>query len=40
LSVDTKEEAEAAAEIMRNCVQLEVPLKVDVEIGTTWGSAE
>jgi DNA polymerase I-like protein with 3'-5' exonuclease and polymerase domains len=26
LSVDTKEEAEAAAEIMRNCVQLEVPL--------------
>jgi DNA polymerase I-like protein with 3'-5' exonuclease and polymerase domains len=40
LSVDTKEEAEAAAEIMRNCVQLEVPLKVDVEIGTTWGKAE
>ena len=40
LSVDTKEEAEAAAEIMRNCVQLEVPLKVDVEIGMTWGSAE
>jgi DNA polymerase I-like protein with 3'-5' exonuclease and polymerase domains len=40
LSVDTREEAEAAAEIMRNCVQLEVPLKVDVEIGTTWGSAE
>jgi DNA polymerase I-like protein with 3'-5' exonuclease and polymerase domains len=40
LSVDTREEAEAAAEIMRNCVQLEVPNKVDVEIGTTWGSAE
>jgi DNA polymerase I-like protein with 3'-5' exonuclease and polymerase domains len=40
LSVNTREEAEAAAEIMRNCVQLQVPLKVDVEIGTTWGSAE
>ena len=40
LSVDTKEEAEAAAEIMRNCVTLKVPNKVDVEIGTTWGSAE
>jgi DNA polymerase I-like protein with 3'-5' exonuclease and polymerase domains len=40
LSVNTREEAEAAAEIMRNCVQLEVPNKVDVEIGTTWGSAE
>jgi DNA polymerase I-like protein with 3'-5' exonuclease and polymerase domains len=40
LSVDTKEEAEAAAEIMRNCVTLKVPNKVDVEIGKTWGSAE
>ena len=40
LSVDTREEAEAAAEIMRNCVTLKVPNKVDVEIGTTWGSAE
>lgn len=40
LSVDTREEAEAAAEIMRDCVELEVPSKVDVEIGKTWGSAE
>jgi DNA polymerase I-like protein with 3'-5' exonuclease and polymerase domains len=40
LSVDTREEAEAAAEIMRNCVQLEVPSKVDVEVGPTWGKAE
>ena len=40
LSVDTREDAEAAAEIMRNCVDLEVPSKVDVEIGTTWGLAE
>jgi DNA polymerase I-like protein with 3'-5' exonuclease and polymerase domains len=40
LSVDTREDAEAAAEIMRNCVELEVPSKVDVEIGPTWGGAE
>lgn len=40
LSVNTKEEAESAAEIMRSCVSLEVPSKVDVEIGDTWGSAE
>jgi len=25
---------------MRDCVELEVPSKVDVEIGKTWGSAE
>ena len=40
LSVDTKEEAEAAALIMRDCVELEVPSKVDVEVGPSWGSAE
>ena len=40
LSVDTREEAEAAALIMRDCVQLEVPSKVDVEVGPTWGKAE
>ena len=40
LSVDTREEAEAAALIMRDCVELEVPSKVDVEVGPSWGSAE
>ena len=40
LSVDTKEEAEAAALIMRDCVELEVPSKVDVEVGPSWGKAE
>ena len=39
MSVDTREEAEAAAVIMRDCVQLEVPSKVDVEVGPTWGKA-
>jgi NADPH-dependent glutamate synthase beta subunit-like oxidoreductase len=31
---------EAAAEIMRNAVQLEVPSKVDTEIGPSWGEAK
>jgi len=39
LSVKNREEAEAAAEIMRDAVQLEVPSKVDVEIGPSWGEA-
>jgi len=26
--------------IMRDCVELEVPSKVDVEVGPSWGSAE
>lgn len=40
ISVKTKEEAEAAAEIMKHAVSLEVPSKIDVEVGDTWGSAE
>lgn len=40
LSVKTREEAEEAAQLMREAVQLDVPSKVDVEIGETWGSAE
>jgi len=40
ISVKTKEEAEAAAEIMKHAVSLEVPSKIDVEAGPTWGSAE
>ena len=36
-SVDSVEEAEAAADVMRNCVPLEVPSKVDVEVGKSWG---
>lgn len=37
LSTFDREHAEGAAEIMRHCVELEVPSKVDVEIGKTWG---
>ena len=36
----TKPEAEAAAEIMKHAVALEVPSKIDVEVGDTWGSAK
>lgn len=40
VSVKNREEAEAAAEIMKNAVSLEVPSKVDVEIGNSWGEAK
>jgi len=39
LSVNKREEAEEAAHIMANAVQLEVPSVVDVEIGETWGAS-
>lgn len=37
LSVDDLAHGERAAEVMRHCTPLEVPSKVDVEIGRTWG---
>ena len=40
LSVANRSEAEAAAAIMANAVQLEVPSRVDVEIGPSWGEAK
>lgn len=40
VSVKNREEAEAAAEIMKNAVKLEVPSRVDVEIGKSWGEAK
>jgi DNA polymerase I-like protein with 3'-5' exonuclease and polymerase domains len=39
VSVKNRDEALQAAEIMRNAVELEVPSKVDVEIGNSWGEA-
>lgn len=39
LSVKSKKEALQVAEIMRDCVQLKVPLKVDVDLGASWGLA-
>jgi len=40
LSVTSREEAERAAEIMRDAVTLEVPSRVDVEVGDSWGNAK
>lgn len=37
-SCRNREEAEAIGDIMRNCVKLRVPSKVDVEVGPSWGS--
>lgn len=39
LSVRNKDEAHEAAEIMAKVVNLEVPSRVDVEIGPSWGEA-
>lgn len=38
-SFETPSAARAAGDIMENCVPLEVPSKVDVETGTSWGDS-
>lgn len=38
-SVYNPEHAEKIADVMRNCVQLSLPSKVDVEIGKSWGDS-
>lgn len=40
LSVNNREEAQACADMMKTCVQLRVPSKVDVEIGDSWGTVK
>ncbi|AAT69504.1 DNA polymerase [Alphaproteobacteria phage PhiJL001] len=39
LTVESREQAEKIAEIMRTCVEINVPSKVDVEVGVSWGEA-
>lgn len=39
LSVTDKEEANKVAEIMCGCLPINVPSKVDVEVGTSWGDS-
>ncbi|HNQ98380.1 MAG TPA: DNA polymerase [Trueperaceae bacterium] len=39
-SVRDREEAMRMAEVMSNCIPAEVPFRVDVEIGPSWGEAE
>lgn len=38
-SVDDEREAQAMGDLMENCVPLELPSKVDVEVGTSWGDS-
>lgn len=38
-NVQTETEAQGAAEIMRNCIPAQLPFKVDVEIGPSWGES-
>jgi DNA polymerase I-like protein with 3'-5' exonuclease and polymerase domains len=40
VSVNDRSEAEEAARIMAQAVSLEVPSRVDVEIGPSWGEAK
>jgi DNA polymerase I-like protein with 3'-5' exonuclease and polymerase domains len=40
VSVNNKAEADEAARIMAHAVALEVPSRVDVEIGPSWGEAK
>jgi len=40
LSVESREQAQRAAQIMMDCVQMEIPTKVDVEVGPNWGEAK
>ena len=39
ISVQNKAQAEEAAQIMTNAVNLEVPSRADVEVGPSWGEA-
>ena len=36
-SIQNKEQASRIKEVMENTVELKVPLKVDAEIGPSWG---
>jgi len=38
-TVESKQHAEGIANIMRNCMELVVPSKVDVDLGPSWGKA-
>lgn len=40
VSVECPTAARHVAEVMRECVKLRVPLKVDVDLGTSWGEAK
>ena len=37
VSISTEEQKKTVKYIMENCVKLEIPSEVDVEIGKNWG---
>lgn len=39
MSVSKREEAEQLAQIMRDSIPLKLPMKVDIEIGNSWGDS-
>ena len=39
ISVENMKETRVITEIMENCVKLALPIKVDSELGSTWGNA-
>jgi DNA polymerase I-like protein with 3'-5' exonuclease and polymerase domains len=39
-SFEDEIEKDKILEIMRNAVKLEVPVKLDVEVGPSWGKAK
>jgi hypothetical protein len=40
ISVGSPEQIKKIKDIMETCVELRVPIKVDVEIGPNWGDAK
>ncbi len=40
ISIENTEQANTVANIMENCVQLAVPLLVDMELGSSWGETK
>ncbi len=39
-SIESPDQAKKIKEVMENTVELKVPLKVDMEIGPSWGEIE
>ena len=39
-SIESHEQAVRIKEIMEHCVELSVPVKVDVDLGPNWGEAK
>ena len=38
--IENSEQAQKVSRIMENCVELAVPLVVDIELGRSWGETE